>query len=229
MGAVSVGRCGGRGGRPGRRLPEGSAGVRPVGGDAAVVWHGSAAMVPVLLGGRAGVGSGDPGRGRRVLPLAADRGKAGWPALAGPARRRGRRGCRGCGRGRAAGWSSGCRREAGAWPQVRGGHGGALRDGAASFLRVSPCIRVRADGEPVPAGPRPGRAGRRASQPDGAASAAPVGAVPAAGRAACPAQHPRCAVQRVVCAAVLAPGPGAGRVLGLDRGACLGVAGRHCR
>src|SRR2546426_1095308 len=36
-------------------------------------------MVPVLLGGGAGVGPGDPGRGRRVLPLAADSGKTGWP------------------------------------------------------------------------------------------------------------------------------------------------------
>ena len=38
-------------------------------------------MVPVLLGGGAGVGPGDPGRGRRVLPLAADRGEADGPAL----------------------------------------------------------------------------------------------------------------------------------------------------
>ena len=82
-------------------------------------------------------------------------------------------------------------REAGAWPHVRGGHGGALRDRAASFLRFPPRVRVRADGEPVPAGPRPRWPGPRASQPDGAISAAPVGAVPAAGRAACPAAHPR--------------------------------------
>ena len=43
------------------------------------------------------------------------------------------------------------------------------------------------------------------------------------------AAHPGRAVRRVVRAAGLAPGPGAGRVLGLDRGAGLGAAGRHGR
>ena len=51
------------------------------------------------------------------------------------------------------------------------------------------------------------------------------GAVPADVSAAGPAQHPRRAVQRAVCPARLAPGPGAGRILGLDRCPRVGAAG----
>ena len=57
-------------------------GVRAAGDDAAVVWDGSAALVPVLVGGRGGLGPGDSGRGPGFLPLAAGRGQAGAAALA---------------------------------------------------------------------------------------------------------------------------------------------------
>ena len=62
--AVRAGRRGWRRGRPGCRVSEGRAGVRAVGGDAAVVWDGLAAVVPVLLGFGPGMGSGDQVRGR---------------------------------------------------------------------------------------------------------------------------------------------------------------------
>ena len=51
-------------------------------------------------------------------------------------------------------------RQATAGRSLCGGDGGALRDGAAAVLRLSPGGRDRADGEPVPAGPAP-RAGAR--------------------------------------------------------------------
>jgi len=56
---VRGGRRGWRRGRPGCRVSEGRAGVRAVGGDAALVWDGPAAVVPVLLGFGPGMGSGD--------------------------------------------------------------------------------------------------------------------------------------------------------------------------
>ena len=52
---VAVGPVGG--------VLRGVGGVRAAGDDAAFVWDGSAALVPVLVGGRGGLGSGDPGRG----------------------------------------------------------------------------------------------------------------------------------------------------------------------
>jgi hypothetical protein len=62
--AVRAGRREWRHGRPGCRVSEGRAGVRAVGGDAALVWDGPAAVVPVLLGFGPGMGSGDQVRGR---------------------------------------------------------------------------------------------------------------------------------------------------------------------
>ena len=91
------------------------AGVRAVGDDAAVVWDGPAALVPVLLGGRGGLGPGDPGRGPRFLPLAADRRQAGGPHW----RSRGAAGRSG-GCGGSPGPESGDR-EGDAGPNVRGG------------------------------------------------------------------------------------------------------------
>lgn len=52
------------------------------GDDAAVVWDGSAAVVPLLVGTRGGLGSSDPGRGARFHPVAAGHGQAGSAALA---------------------------------------------------------------------------------------------------------------------------------------------------
>jgi hypothetical protein len=53
-------------------------------------------------------------------------------------------------------------------PRVCHGDRGALRERAARLLRLSPGGRQRADGQPVPAGPRPRGPGERASQPDAA-------------------------------------------------------------
>ena len=62
-GSVPAGRPGGpASGRRHRVLPR-SAGSWPFGGDGAVVWHGSAALVPVLVGHRRAVESGDAVRG----------------------------------------------------------------------------------------------------------------------------------------------------------------------
>ena len=62
------------------------------------------------------------------------------------------------------------RREAGSGQRLRGGDGGSLRDGAAALLRFPPRGRDRPDGQPVPAGPRPGRSSGGAPQSDGAVS-----------------------------------------------------------
>ena len=56
--------------------------MRAPGDDAAVVWDGPAALVPVRLGGRGAVGSGDPGRGTGFHPVAAGGGQACPAALA---------------------------------------------------------------------------------------------------------------------------------------------------
>ena len=63
VGAVPAHRPGRHHGDRGLRVVRGSAGCRPVGGHAAVIRHGPAAMVPVPLGGRDRVGPGDPRRG----------------------------------------------------------------------------------------------------------------------------------------------------------------------
>ena len=61
------------------------AGGGAVGADDPLVWHGFAALVPVLVGGRGGLGSGHPVRGPGFLPVAAGGGEAGPAALAGAA------------------------------------------------------------------------------------------------------------------------------------------------
>ena len=66
----------------GRGVFRARAGGGPVGGDGPLVWHGSAALVPVLVGSGGGVGSGDPGRGPGFLPVAAGRWQASPAALA---------------------------------------------------------------------------------------------------------------------------------------------------
>jgi hypothetical protein len=53
-----------------------------IGGYAAVLWDGIAALVPVPVGNRGIVGSGDPG----FQSVGAGRGQAGWAALAPPGR-----------------------------------------------------------------------------------------------------------------------------------------------
>ena len=117
---VDARRCGGR---AGGGVLRGVGGVRAAGDDAAVVWDGSAALVPVRVGGRGGVGSGDPGRGAGLLPLAAGRRTS----------RRGRTGGIrlaalriGCG-GRRGDGERGDRQAVARGP-VRGGDGGALRE-----------------------------------------------------------------------------------------------------
>ena len=69
------------------------------------------------------------------------------------------------------------------------------------------------------------RPGGGPPQPDGAAPQPARRAVPAQARPAAAAVHPGREVQRAVRRAGLAPGPGAGGVLGLDRRAGLGAAG----
>ena len=65
---------------------------------------------------------------------------------------------------------------------------GAQRDGAARLLRVPPRGGQRAYGQPVPAGPvAAGRAGARASQPDGAVPQRADRALPAEGAVPGPA------------------------------------------
>ncbi len=143
-GSVCAGRPGGNAGRGGHGLLPRSAGGRAVGCDRAVLWHGSAAMVPVLVGGRGRVGSGNAVRGPRLLPVAAGLRPA-RPA-----------------------WSGGGRRPCAA---VCGIGASAQRDGAARFLRLSPGGGLRADHESVPArSPATGRACSRSSQSDGAVS-----------------------------------------------------------
>jgi hypothetical protein len=109
--------------------------------------------------------------------------------------------------------------------KVRAIDGGALREGMAELLRVSPGGRDRADREPVPAGPA--GAGARASQPSGPVPATEVRPVPAESPQDGFPADPRQRVQRAVRRARVEPGPGAGRVLGLDRRAGIGAPGRH--
>src|SRR3954469_11609102 len=61
--AVSAARRGRRDGRGGGSVLRRVGGLRTAGDDPAVVWDGSAAMVPVLVGDRRQLGPGDPGRG----------------------------------------------------------------------------------------------------------------------------------------------------------------------
>lgn len=72
-----------------------------------------------------------------------------------------------------------------------------------------------------------GRACACASQPDGSLRRGARWPVPAEGGATFAAVHPGSEVRRVVRPAWFAPGPGAGCVLGIDRGAGLGTVGRH--
>src|SRR5438876_822819 len=77
---------------------------------------------------------------------------------------------------------------------------------------------------PVAADPRPGPA-RGAPYSDGPVPPWQGRVVPSPAPATGPAVHPGRAGQRAVRPARLAPGPGAGRVLGLDRCPGLGAAG----
>ena len=172
------------------------------------------------------LGSGDPGRGAGLLPLAAGRGQAGAAALAVSGRWRSRDRAR----QPAAARVNAVTGKPSRGRPVRGGDGGALRERAARLLRLPSGGRDRADGQPVPAGSAP-RAGR------GHAHHNPM--EPFAGqrsgryRPKVVTRAPRCIpderFDELFAAAGLAPGPGAGRVLGLDRGAGLGAAGRHGR
>src|SRR6185503_20412368 len=129
------------------------AGRRSIGCDAALLWDGPAAVVPVSVGGRGHVEPGDTHRGPRFLPLDAGVGQALSPALAQTTR--------------------------GARPIVdrgglRGVGTGARRDGAARFLRVPSRGGQRADRQPLPAAAvAAATAGVGASQRD---VAAPLGA-----------------------------------------------------
>ena len=85
--------------------------------------------------------------------------------------------------------------------------------------------RRRPAGQPVPAGPVAARRpGARAPQPDGAAPQRADRALPSAVPSRIPRSIPDERVQRDLRPAALAPGPGAGRVLRVHRGAGLGVA-----
>ena len=125
-------------------------------------------------------------------------------------------------------WRAGsCRASGRRRRRVRAVDGGALRDGAARLLRLPPGGGHRADREPVPAG-RGGPGGRTRTTTRWSRSGAEVRAcyrprVPQRVPRQIPDEH----VQRAVRRGWLAPGPGAGRVLGLDRRAGLGAARRH--
>ena len=137
-------------------------------GDAAVVCDGSVAVVPVRVGGRRAVGSGDPGRGPGFLPL------AGVACQAGPRS--------GAVAVRSGGTPNPVTGRPGPGRAVCGGDAGAFGDGAAGVLRLPPRRGDRADGQSVPvvAG-APGWPGERASQPDGAVPGRAGGVVSAAG------------------------------------------------
>ena len=169
------------------------AGRGAIGCDAAVLWDGSVAVVPVSVGGRGRVESGDTYRGPRFLPLDAGVGQAFSPALAQTTR--------------------------GARPLVdRGGlfgvGAGARGDGAARFLRVPSRGGQRADRQPVPAASvAAGWSGARASQSDGAAPQGADRVVSTEGAVPDSAQHPRRGVQRDLRPAALEQGPCVGGVL----------------
>ena len=97
-----------------------------------------------------------------------------------------------------------------------------------SLLRLSPGRGHRAGHQPVPAGPvPPRRAGARAPQSDGAVPRERSGLYRPRVPEPDPAQCPRRGVQRDLRPAALAPGPGAGRLLRLHRGAGVGAAVGH--
>ena len=182
---------------------------RAVGGDDALLWDGPAAVVPVPVGDRGRVGPGDAGRGAGLLPVAAGGGQAGRPHWRHPDEPVPPR------------------------PKARS-YAASVRAHSETVLRGFYDFHLRrghrADPEPVPAGPvAAGRPGARASQSDGAAPQRADRAVPADGADTDSAQRPRRGVQRDLRAAALAPGPGAGRVLRLHRGAGLGAAVGHRR
>ena len=120
VGALPARRCGRGAGGGGVDVVPGSAGGGPVGGHGSLLRDGPAAVVPVPVGGRGGLGSGDAGRGTGLLPLAAGGRQAGPGALASPGR----------------GQRSAARRRFG---QGLCGVGAcAQRDGAAWLLRLPP-------------------------------------------------------------------------------------------
>ena len=217
VGAVPARRRRRRGGGVGRGVFPGPAGGGPVGGDAALLRDGSAALVPVLVGGRGRRGTGRRGSRRGILPLDAGRGQAGAPALAPIEASR-------CDASRS---SRGGRPYA---PSVRAHSETVLRGfydfhldaGSGPIVNPFPLDRSRR-----------GRPGARAPQPDGAASATSgPGGTGRRCRRRIPRSDPRRGVQRDLRPAALAPGPGAGGVLRLHRragvGAAVGHAGR-CR
>jgi len=178
-------------------------------------------VVPLHLGGRVRMGSGDAGRGPGFLPVAAAGGQAGAGSLAD----------RPSGRARlraSAGDGERGDREGFAGPGIRGRDGRALRDGLPFVLRLSPGGGVRAAGQPVPAGQEE-RPGACAPEPAGAVPEGTDRTVPAPAAETYPAGHPGPAVRRAVRVPAVAPGPGPGRVLGLHGRAGRGTARRHRR
>src|SRR4051795_4906467 len=135
-----------------------------------VVCDGPAALVPVRVGHRRRVGPGDAGRSARLLPLVGGAGQAdpSWVRR----RQEARRAERGD-------------RQARPGAEVRRVDAGALGDGAAGVLRLSPRRRDGPDGQPVPAVAGTGRWwGACPSQPDGAVPQRAGWVVSAAGGAA---------------------------------------------
>ena len=82
VGALPAGRRGREGGRCRRGVFRSSSGRGAGGADRPLVWHGPAALVPVLVGVGGGLGPGEPGRGPGFLPVAAAGREAGAAALA---------------------------------------------------------------------------------------------------------------------------------------------------
>ena len=205
-------RC--RGGGAGRDVLPGVAGDGAFGGDGPLLRDGSAAMVPVLW----------------AIGVAWDRATrvearefARWLQLAGkPARPH---------------WRHGERPDAAAGSSGRA-YSMSVRAHSETVLRGSLRLPLpggqRPAAEPVPSGSVAARrAGACTPQSDGAAPQRADRPLPTRG---ClgpdSAQHPRRRVQRHLRAAALAPGPGAGRVLRLNRRAGSGVVvgdQRRCR
>src|SRR5207249_3931204 len=136
----------------------------------AFLWAGSAALVQIPVGDRRPVGPGDASGGAGLLPLDA----GGWQAVPATLAQ--------SWQGRGTSIHCGGLRAVGA---------GALRDGAALLLRVSPGRGQWADYQPVPAGPGAARwQSARSSQPDGAVSPRAGRPLPAEGRVSGSTQRP---------------------------------------
>src|SRR5215469_17442615 len=196
--AVPVARSGRGPGWSGCGVPAGFAGVGPAGDHAAHVRDRAVALVPVLMGGRGVVGSGDPCRGPGLQPLDPDRRQArshGRPGVPNPVTGKARPG-RGCAPATVTHSES----------VLRGFYDFHCEAGTGPIVNPFPLAR--------------GRRGRaHAPQPDGALPRRTFRALPAPAGPQGAAPHPGGEVQSAVRRLGLAPRPRAGGVLRVYWGA----------